>query len=324
MTSMLNYLANAFLDGRAADDEADRLNALLRDSAAARDEYLRLADMHACMAVDERLWCGAVDCEPTSRPANAFPAPHGGWRRPFVAAVLGLLAGLGCAGLVFAYVVPLASRAIGLLHSSFESGAPPLTTGMPSLAEVWSGDYSEVVGVDQGVIPHDGRRMLRMLRADHEGKAPRLGYVADMYRIIDLRPYRDLLVGGNAVLHVAGAVNAVKFQKHERYSSSVHVYALHAPWSVGDRSPEGGDLVELSLASARRALRDVDRDTETWQPVTGELRLPAETSFVLVALSISHATPEQQASRHTFDGHYFDDVRVWLELEPPRSRSDTL
>lgn len=324
MTNMLHFLTNAFLDGRATDDEADRLSTLLRDDAAARDEYLRLADIHACMAVDERLWCGATDCEPKPRVVNVFPASHGGWQRPFVAALLGLVAGLGSAGLVFAYVVPLASRTISILHFGFESGPAPLTTGMPSLAGVWSGDYSEVVGVDQGVVPLDGRRMLRMLRADHEGKSTRLGHVADLYHIIDLRPYRDLVASGNAVVRVAAAVNAIAFPNTEDFSSDVSLYAVDAQSCDGDLSPDSETLGELSLASARRRLEHMDRDIGTWQPVTGELRLPAETSFVLVALNIRHATTALRASRHTFDGHYFDDVRVWLDVEPPRSRGSRL
>ena len=54
--SDLTDLIHAFLDGRATDAEAVRLNELLLADPAAREEYVRLADVHSCLAVDEQLW----------------------------------------------------------------------------------------------------------------------------------------------------------------------------------------------------------------------------------------------------------------------------
>ena len=52
----LSQMIHACLDGRATEAQASRLNALLREDAAARDLYLQLADTHSCLAVEESLW----------------------------------------------------------------------------------------------------------------------------------------------------------------------------------------------------------------------------------------------------------------------------
>jgi len=52
----LHSLIHAVLDGRASDDESERLNELLRINVEALDVSLQLADAHACLAVDEKLW----------------------------------------------------------------------------------------------------------------------------------------------------------------------------------------------------------------------------------------------------------------------------
>lgn len=54
-------LIYAYLDGRATEEQATRLNATLRADEASRDLYLKLADIHSCLAVEEGLWVGQLD-----------------------------------------------------------------------------------------------------------------------------------------------------------------------------------------------------------------------------------------------------------------------
>lgn len=312
-------LAHAFLDGRASEADAARLSQILRTDASARDAYLRLADVHACLAVDERMWCPSMNAPLGS--ATTVAVPRRDWLRPVLAAIVGLVLGLGSAGLVFAYVVPAAVKTIILLRESFEAGPAPVAAGLPVECDTWGGDRTAIVAAEQGIAPREGQRMLRMLTANYEGKALADGYVADLHRFIDVRRYRDAIATGNAILHLSAGMNAIQFPDHERYEASVDLYAIDSQCLSDQLPTDLSVLGEVALASARRLSSNLDRDVTTWQVMGGELRLPPATEFVLIHLSIRHATPEQVASRSTFAGHYMDDVRAWIDVEASRPRA---
>lgn len=317
----LHALIHACLDGSATPAEGERLNDLLRADPAARDAYLKAADLHACMAVDERLWVE----HPTLMPAGAGDATRDGTPRPSrwpaaglgrlvaMAAVAGVAVGLGGASLVFAYVTPLAWKPILLLHEGFERGPAPVSREEVLADGLWSGDHTQVVGAERGVKPRDGRGMLRMLRADYEGKQSDDGYSADLYRLIDLQTHRDLIEAGNARVRVLLPFNAFAFPAHEKYSGAVVIYALDEAGSTGG-PVHVATLGAEALAMARKSIGFCDRNPSTWQVAQHELRLPPGTTAVLLHLALSHGSIAQR--RESFDGHYIDGVRVQLEPIP--------
>lgn len=305
----LSDLIGLCLDGTATPDDESRLADRLRDDAAARDRYLQLADLHACMAVDETLWVADPAAEPRSR------RRAGGLGRLATAAALGVAVGLCGAGFVSAYVVPLAWRPVTILHESFEEGPPPLTTGMPHVADLWSGDDSAVVAAEQGVRPLHGAKMLRMQRADYDGKETRPGSSADMQRIIDLRGHDGAVATGRAKLRVAVPFNA-SFPAGEAYSCRVTVYALDTDSASTADLADMAAVAKSALAMAGQGSPSLDRDTRSWQTVETELRLPPGTAFALVITSIVHQRPA--ARRPTFDGHFIDGIRVNLEMDAGR------
>ncbi len=311
--SNLDALIHACLDGRATDDELARLEESLASDPAARDRYLCLADLHACLAIDESLW---------QDPAG-HSADHGGptvtarqtrppsFRVPFAAAAVGLLVGLCGAGLAFGYVVPMLSRPLVIFSDGFESGPAPECRGLVGRPGVWSGDVCQVVPADQGVTPAEGRRMVRLLRADYPGKPERDGYIADVYRVIDLRPYRDLVAGGGVVARATARGNAAEHPPEEKYSGSICMYAFdEATFARLDEIPDV-DLPRESLAMAQRRQPCFDRNPAAWQPIDCELRLPCDAAILLIRISAAHG-PEPQR-RATFPGTYFDDVVVSLQ-----------
>lgn len=317
----VHALIQACLDGSSTPAEAERLNDLLRADPAARDAYLQAADLHACMAVDEQLWVE----QPALTPADAAAAPRDGAVRPSrrpvaglgrllaMAAVAGVAVGLGGASLVFAYVTPLAWKPILLLDEGFERGPAPVSREEVLADGLWSGDHAEVVGAERGVKPRDGRGMLRMLRADYEGKQADDGYSADLYRLIDLHSHRDLIDAGNTRVRVLMPFNAFAFPAHEKYSGAVVIYALDEAGATGG-PVRVATLGAEALAMARKSIGACDRNPATWQVAHHELRLPPGTTSVLVHLAVAHGSVAQR--RESFEGHYLDGVRVQLELIP--------
>jgi len=52
--------------------------------------------------------------------------------------------------MVFAYVAPSLGKVLTLLQDGLESGPGPEVAGLPIEPGKWSGDYTEVVGEQQG------------------------------------------------------------------------------------------------------------------------------------------------------------------------------
>jgi hypothetical protein len=234
--------------------------------------------------------------------------------RTFSTLFAGLVVGVLSASVAWAIMVPRmkdGTRAVSaLLTDSFEGGEGFLVTGVPTQTEQWSGDYSEIVGEQQGLRPASGTKMLRILRADYEGKTASGSYIGDVYRLMDLRPYRHEVADGRAVIQLSASFNALPFLADEQYQCSISVFALDAHVAQDASSRLAATLTNESLAMARQNRMSLDRDPRTWQKMQGELRLPVNTDFVLIRLGVSHVVKSQR--RDTFAGHYIDDVHVSL------------
>jgi hypothetical protein len=256
---------------------------------------------------------------PTSSSEAVNQRPfRGSWLswRPLTAAAAGIVLGMFCTSMVFAYVAPPLGKVIALLQESFESGPAPLVTGVPIEAGKWSGDYTEVVGEQQGAMPANGKKILRFLRADFDGKVkPEGSYISDVYQLIDLRPYQRKFADGGAVVQLSAAFNAFAFPAEEAFGCSVSLHALDAETAMNGSTRIGETLLTDCLAMARNSRTKLDRNPATWQRLSAELRLPPNTDFLLIRISVDHSTKSQR--RATFDGHYLDDVRLTLARRAP-------
>jgi hypothetical protein len=304
----LDALIEDCLEGRLSETDAAKLSARLEQSAEARARYWEAASIHGLL---EQTMQGASLRVVTGQALPAIPRINRwlSWR-PLMAAAAGIVLGIFCTSVVFAYVAPSLGKVITLLQESFESGPAPLVTGVPTEPGHWSGDYSEVVGEQQGVKPESGKKMLRFLRGDYEGKPnPEGSKIGDLYRLIDMRPYRQEFADGGAVVQLSAGFNTFEFPADERYECSLTLYALDAE-SVKNGSVHSGFMLnEAPLGSQKRRMR-LDRSPATWQRLTSELRLPPDTDFLMVRICIQYAV--KSAPRQTFAGHYVDDVRLTM------------
>lgn len=304
-------LIQRFLEGSASPEDAEALSHLIETNAAVRTRYLDFAELHASLMGDENLRSPEFVPFTSSTPTwNWFS-----WR-PLTAAAAGIVFGMLCTSAVFGFVVPTAGKVMTLLQESFESGPAPLATGMPVKAGQWTGDFSEIVGGQQGVKPETGGKMLRFLRADYEGKVkPEGSYAGDLYRLIDLRPYLNEFTDGRAVVRTSAGFNSASFPERERYSCVVRAYALSAEMVMSGAFLNGASLRDGALATASKGMPQLDRDPRSWQRVESELRLPAEAEFLLIHVSVSNLTKDEV--KDAFRSHYLDEVRVSLLQRSP-------
>ena len=303
-------------DGRATAEEISELHRLLRTDTAAMDAWLHYSTQHGELAGGMAL---AAEQAPlgSGQDRKIIPMPR---RNPWLqwrSLAAGLVFGLLSATMVWAYVIPRAGKVITLLQESFEIAPPPLVTGVPTEPGRWSGDYSEIVGEQQGVKPASGGKMLRFLRADFEGKpSPGSSHLADMHQLIDLRPYRQEIADGGAVVEVSASFNAIPFPEDEKYGCAVSIFALDAEMATNGSTRIGSTLMSDALAMTRSDRgRLIDRDPATWQRVTSELRLPPGTDFAMIRLHIHRGL--HSPGPVNFAGHYADDVRVSLIRRTP-------
>lgn len=311
-------------DGRASADEIAALHRLLRTDPAALDAWLSYTELHGELAGGTTLATAAR----RETPAAAEVAPAGGrgadvrppWGRFFLPwmpqAAAGLVVGLLAATMVWAYVRPPAAKALPLLDEDFENPAVPLAVRTALETGIWRGDAAEIVGAQAGVKPARGSHMMRLLRADYDGRPkPAGGHIAVAYRLIDLRPFRSELADGGAVVEVSASFNARVFPAAERYGCAISLFALDAE-SVPDRAGRlGSTLSNDALAMARSSSTQLDRDPATWQRLTTELRLPGNAEFLVVRLHINQMF--ESAPDFVFTGSYVDEVRVALTRRPP-------
>ena len=309
------------IDGRGTADDVRILAERLEGDVDFRRAWLRIANLDAAIhgLVDGGL-SAPRDDEPVNGPRSAIvgtamdrsPRHRFSYAAGLLAAGVGLFAGLGCVTLVWATVGPRAATARRVIADSFETGRQPEVTGIPLEPGFWSGDYAEFAGDSGRVRPRSGTMMLRFLRSDFEGKASKSGHASNVYRLIDLRPFRMSSQQDDVTVRVTAHFNVDPGARMAGDKCSVAAYALEgAALHGGLRGPEAIKSLALSYAFCQHI--DLDDDTATWQAGVTELRLPPTTDFLMVHVGV---TRKQFDGETIFAGHSCDDVHVSLVRRP--------
>ena len=292
------------------------LNMLLRDIPEARPIMARL--MVDEQALISRLRDDVIVelLEPT-RAQQTTPPMRSRWLawRPLTAVAAGILFGLFGASMVFGVGGRWTEKVTSLFRESFETGPAPSVTGVPQQLSQWSGDFSELVGEQQGIKPAHGTKMIRMLRADFKGKSlTKLNTYGDLMKIVDVRPFTRETNGGEVVLSASALFNAASFPEAERYDGVVTLYAVD---EIGSTEK---NLLKNSLAHTCNGLGlSLDRNPTTWESATARLQLPAGTNFVILKVSVRRMPKNKEPlstlpNSITFSGHFVDDVRASIHV----------
>lgn len=308
-------LLQAARDTQDASARAE-LNMLLRDIPEARPIMARL--MVDEQALISRLRDDVIVelLEPTRAQQTTLPM-RSRWLawRPLTAVAAGILFGLFGASMVFGVGGRWTEKVTSLFRESFETGPAPSMTGVPQQLNQWSGDFSELVGEQQGIKPAHGTKMIRMLRADFEGMSvTKLNTYGDLMKIVDVRPFTRETNGGEVVFSASALFNAATFPEAERYDGVVTLYAVD---EIGSTEK---NLLKNSLAHTCNGLGlSLDRNPTTWESATARLQLPAGTHFVILKVSVRRMPKNKEPlstlpNPITFSGHFVDDVRASIHV----------
>ena len=329
--------------GNADVPEADRERLLrrLESDAAFRAECaaeIRLLGMLRVVQSPPPRWLDINDALGLSAPAPSKAADlssavmarvrrenavaghsRGLFRRPLATAAVGIVVGTLCTSAVLGFASRPAGRSTTLVRDGFEEAPAPAVTGVPAGPGQWSGDYTEVVGGQDGVAPADGRVMLRFLRSDHDGSTgPRPRRSGDVMRVVDVRRLSHSIDRGGVMVSLSALFDAVTFPADERYDGVVTIYALDDDIELADATED--TVQQEALAFSSGDVRFLDRDPATWQPATARLLLPPATRIVLFKVTVRRmpvgkASLDSLPEKVSFAGHFVDAVQASLVID---------
>lgn len=334
-------LLHAYLDGTLSAADHAPLHSLLRENAEARRVLRGLATVDAKLeqvAAGDPQTLHLLGSSPDQAASRSGEPRRSASGSKLATAAAGLLLGICCTSIVFAYIAAApGARAIPVLFESFEHGPAPLTSGMPIVPGVWSGDYSQLADAAGAIAPVDGRAMLRFLRANHEGKPPLFGFMSDVYRIIDLGDFVADMAAGHTRLVVEARFAAFDHDRPNRFNCNVKLDTMSAlPSGGGEREMldiiaaerleidaahlAADRLGDYSPASVQQSLV-LPNTGGGWQSLRVELPMSPGTRYVLVKLGVADmqaAAEGRDSCDVEFPGHFVDDVRISLVQNPVR------
>lgn len=313
-------LIHTCLDGRATDGQRSHLAALLRSDPVTLDLYLQLADLHACLAVDEQLWVPEV--LPVGTQALRAEPQHRPWRatllsRPYANMAAGLLIGLFLASVIWGLATPravaTASQVPTLLDGSFEATSGPLMQGFPLKPGVWSGDEAEITAA----TANDGRQALRFVKAgsDPAGPPGEAGS-CDVFQLVDLRTLRPRLsTRGEAVLELSAEFLETRLTMgvQERFACHLYLFEgdpalLHSTWPQMLNDAVGSGVSQTLTRGGKLT-------ATTWKRVTVRCVLPATADFAVVQISAGRV-PRAGYRMPELGTQFADNVRLTLKTQP--------
>jgi hypothetical protein len=299
-------LIRRYIDGTASDQDRQAIQEQLRQDPTTRRLFARYAN------IDATLSSGSIALrEPVRSPRSVGKDWHS-WR-PLTAAAAGIVLGICCTSLVFAYSKPtapgVASKLLPFADASFESGTQVPSLGIPVRAGAWGGDFSRVVAAENGITPKQGQRMLRFLRSDNElPTQEERSYVGSAAQVIDMRPLRAEFGGSEQLVEVSAQFNAIETPPGVTNEFAVKTALFHG--DIADAPQLWGDH-QASLSRSDRCVV-ADSNVTTWQRVSVPVVVPPDVDFMVIECAVVIKKPKPEHGAAEFSGHYVDQVEVRL------------
>ena len=127
-------------------------------------------------------------------------------------------------------------------------------------------------------------------------------------QVIDLRPLRADLSGGEELVEVSAQFNSVAMRPGEKYEFAVKSGAYRG--DIAD-APKLWEDREASVSRSDRCVI-ADSDVKTWQRVSVSLVVPPDADFLVIECAVVLKAPQAAQGVAEFPGHYVDQVEVRL------------
>jgi hypothetical protein len=296
-------LLHGYLNGTLDEAGFARLQSLLRENAEARRTLRTLSTVEAKLnqlaAIHSET--GRLLAEPAveSRPSSRWLS----WR-PLTAAAAGLVFGMFCTSMVWAYAVH--DRRLSLLRESFESARFNWQSGFPKQMGQWGGDEAKVVSSEAGVNPKDGARMLKLEPVKTE-------LFNRTHCIVDLQKQSQSLGSTTRQIELRASFHPSVLGKKDRYVLRAAAFA-DEPTKLDERWMKDlwVEIDEHALAYAARGV-SVPAGTDGWQTITLMIDVPPGSRILVISMwaATMDGKPANRAA------HYLDDVRLSGVINEP-------
>lgn len=194
-----------------------------------------------------------------------------------------------------------------LNYGECEPGDPERVGVAPFDFGVWGGDGAEVIGVWNGVKPHQGRGMLRLTGSVAKWQKPTAKYGSnEQWQFIDLSPFADAIDKGRAVAEASMWIRQVHGQpvKYRLFLAGFKVKA--SAIGPGITSLKHPGMTAISVTEAMG-----EPEATSWRRLQTQLKLPPGTRLVYVnpRVSISgHPDPDV--------AYLLDSIEFKLAISP--------
>ncbi len=308
-TSLDHRLLTLLHGVRDTHDDAARatLNELLRNDPAARVAMARL--MVDEQALIHRLRDDSIvsllNPAPTAGPANEIRFPRWLSWRPLSAAAAGMVFGMVCTSVVYGLAVNRADalRKVPLVvyNSGLENPETIAARGVPKGVGQWGADSARVVSTENGVLPLQGQRMLRLEPIPLEKNVK--NHASRAYQVLDLRTVPMPGNAGATEVQVTASFFAANSDVSSRYF--VRAIALSEPPAQATQGSFWQKTQDDGVVSASQRFDTAPGDRR-WHTFSLKMPLPRGAQSLVFVLG---AEPTDDASSEA-SAHYLDDVHV--------------
>ena len=287
-----NELIQHYLHGEATDAEVAELDRLLASDRALRRKLIVETGIDAGLCEIAR--------ERASQPSVVVPRRSAwfSWR-PLTAAAAGIVFGMFCTSVVFAYAVPRMRvdrhRVVPLFIERFEDVKAVFGRGFPNDADGWSGDFDEVVSTDGAISPKEGQHMARL--------APIAGRkFCAAERIVDLAKFPLISGTESRMVEVTASFHGMDSEWADRNQIRLAAFA-EAPTNVKAIWNSDGRLDQVLQHLGRTVT--MKPGEHGWQTLKVSMEIPTGARSLVIHLGAGVA---DDAGPKTL--HYIDDVRA--------------
>lgn len=289
----LDASIDACLEGRLSETEAERLGALLEESAGARARYWELASIHGLL--EQSLQNASLNLVTGKAPA-ALPVRSGIFaRKPIAAAAAGLVAGIFGATMVWAYTGSMSRSEIReeVLFESFEGEAPEaLIARFPDRAGEWFGN------VTTAQPPGEGRDAVRGDSVGRWTPVPTRRF-AYAWHIIDLAEIPSLTEGDSRQLEVVASFASDRSSGPVHYQIRLAAFS-EAPEKVRPLWNDEDRLYDTVLQHVGRNHK-ADLPSGDWKKLYARLDIPPGARSLVISLGVAGTNGALSGRDHFVD-----------------------
>ncbi len=207
---------------------------------------------------------------------------------------------------------------VPLVDGDFEPGTPVPDLDVPTEQGGWSGDLCQVVGPAQGIVPRQGKGMLRFVSTRNESAGSALtNESSQQWQLIDLRSLAEDVAAERVTAEASAWFNRVAGDAEADTRFAVGLFAFRGD-PAGARA--AWDRKDASRLSAARTEILTDGAPSTWEPAEVRLPVPRDADYLVVEIHASENVKNDLVAPE-FDGHYADAVRLTLKVAPRPARS---